>query len=61
MKIVEPGKPLNTAGIGIGAFSLNNNNNNNKSSSFNIDMGTSLTFTLPPHSQDDSQQNLPTM
>jgi len=56
MKIVEPGKPLNTSGIGIGAFSLNNNNNK---SSFNINMGTSLTFTLPP--QDDSQQNLPTM
>ena len=55
MKIVEPGKPLNTAGIGIGAYSLNNNNK----SSFNIDMGTSLTFTLPP--QYDSQQNLPSM
>jgi len=38
---------------GIGVFSLNKNNNNNGP---NIDMGTSLAFTLP-----QQDENLPSM
>ena len=49
--IVEPGKPMTNAGIGV--FSLNKNNNNNGP---NIDMGTSLAFTLP-----QQDENLPSM